>query len=94
MNQSDVERAVARATGESRRFIKHFGFSLNAGETESCPDLTLAIDCPGCGAALNPDAALDRLSEVECAHCDAVYPMAVEEVYVANRPRTAPAACA
>jgi hypothetical protein len=94
MTQSEVERAVARATGESQRFIKHFGFSLIADEPESCTDLALAIDCPGCGAALNPDAALDRLGEVECAYCDAVYPMAGEEVYVANRPCTAPAACA
>jgi hypothetical protein len=94
MNQSEVERAVARATGESRRFIKHFGFSLIADEPESCPDLALAIDCPGCGAALDPDDALDRLSEVECAHCDAVYPVGPEEVYVANQPRATPAACA
>jgi hypothetical protein len=94
MNQSEVERAVARATGESRRFIKHFGFSLIAEQPESCPDLGLAIDCPGCGAALDPDDALDGPSEVECDDCDAVYPMAPEEVYVVNRPRAAPAACA
>jgi hypothetical protein len=94
MNQSEIERAVARATGESRRFIKHFGFSLIADEPGSCTDLALAIDCPGCGAALNPDDVLDRLSEVECAHCDAVYLIAPEEVYVASQPRAAPAACA
>ena len=55
MNQSEVERAVARATGESRRFIKHFGFSLITDEPEHCTNPALAIDCPGCGAAFNPD---------------------------------------
>jgi hypothetical protein len=94
VNQSEVERAVARATGESRRFIKQFGFSLIADEPASCPDLALVIDCPGCGAALDPDDALDGPSEVECDHCDAIYPMAPEEVYVVDRPRAAPAASA
>ncbi len=94
MNQSEVERAVARATGEPRRFVKHFGFTLMAEEPEPCADLGLAIDCPGCGASLNPGDPLDCLTEVECDYCDAVYPMAPEEVYVVNRSSAAPAACA
>ncbi|HXY34307.1 MAG TPA: hypothetical protein VEI07_08775, partial [Planctomycetaceae bacterium] len=59
MNQSEVERAVARATGESRRFVKRFGFSLIPEEPNHCQPV-LAIDCPGCGAVLNPDGATDR----------------------------------
>ena len=50
MNQSELERAVARATGESRRFVKQFGFSLVDDEPRPGDELTLAIDCPGCGA--------------------------------------------
>ncbi len=50
MNQSELERAVARATGESRRFVKRFGFSLVDDEPKPGDELTLAIDCPGCGA--------------------------------------------
>jgi hypothetical protein len=88
MNQSEVERAVARATGESRRFIKRFGFSLIPDEPEQCGDPALAIDCPGCGAVLNPDDAAIR-RELECPRCDALYPVGAEEVYVFDSPTAA-----
>jgi hypothetical protein len=95
MNQSDVERAVARATGESRRFVKLFGFSLLAEESERCSDPVLTIDCPGCGTALNPDDVVNLLSELECPRCDAVYPVvAADKLYVVDSPRTGSAACA
>jgi hypothetical protein len=94
MNQSEVERAVARATGESRRFIKRFGFSLLSEEPEDSADLALGIDCPGCGAALSPDHVVNLLNELECPRCDAVYPVAADELYVVDSPRTGSAACA
>jgi hypothetical protein len=94
MNQSEVERAVARATGESRRFINRFGFSLLSEEPEHCVDPALAIDCPGCGAVFNLDDVANPRSELECPRCDAVYPIAADELYVADTPRAAPAACA
>jgi hypothetical protein len=94
MNQSEVERAVARATGESRRFIKRFGFSLLSEEPEHCADLALGIDCPGCGAAFSPDDVVNLLSELECPRCDAVYPVAADELYVVDSPGTGSAACA
>jgi hypothetical protein len=53
MNQSQVERAVARATGESRRFIKRLGFSLIDDEPDHSVDPGLVIDCPGCGVVFN-----------------------------------------
>jgi hypothetical protein len=91
MNQSEIERAVARATGESRRFIKRFGFSLVPDESERRGNPALAIDCPGCGAVLNLDAAANR-PELECPRCDAVYPVAADELYVVDSPSPAPVA--
>jgi hypothetical protein len=94
MKQSEIERAVARATGESRRLIRRYGFSLVSEEAEPCLDPTLALDCPGCGAALNVDDVANDASELECARCDAVYTFAVDELYVADRPHSAFAGCA
>jgi uncharacterized C2H2 Zn-finger protein len=94
MNQSEVERAVARATGESRRFIKRFGFSLIVDEPEHCCDAALAIDCPGCGAVFNLNDVANHLSELECPRCDAVYPVAADELYVMDSSRRGSAACA
>jgi hypothetical protein len=88
MNQSEVERAVARATGESRRFVKQFGFSL-VEDLRADPDPALVVDCPGCGAVLNPDDAGNR-HELECPRCDAVYPVGAEELYVLDGPSAAP----
>jgi hypothetical protein len=93
MNQSDIERAVARATGESRRFIQRFGFSLLVEEPERRTDVAIAIDCPGCGAALDPyDVSFG--SELECARCDAIYPIASDELYVVEAAQLAKAFCA
>jgi uncharacterized paraquat-inducible protein A len=94
MNQSEVERAVTRATGESRRFIKRFGFSVIADEREHFADASLVVDCPGCSAVFNLDDVANPRSELECPRCDAVYPIAAGELYVADSPRAAPAACA
>jgi hypothetical protein len=90
MNQSEVERAVARATGESRRFIKRFGFSLTPEEPHHRADPALAIDCPGCGTVFDPVEVVNLFSELECPRCDAVYPVAAKELYVVE----SPAACA
>jgi hypothetical protein len=87
MNQSEVERAVARATGESRRFIKRFGFSLIPDESNQSGNPALAIDCPGCSAVLNPDVT--NRCELECPQCDAVYPVEAEELYVLDSPSAA-----
>jgi hypothetical protein len=43
MNQSEIEQAVARATGESRRFINRYGFSLMPDEPDPSPNLALAL---------------------------------------------------
>ena len=94
MNQSEVERAVARATGESWRFIKCFGFSLLSEEPEHCADPALGIDCPGCGTVFKLNDVANHLSELECPRCDAVYPVAADELFVVDSLRTGSAACA
>jgi hypothetical protein len=95
MVRSELERAVSRATGESRRTIRTYGFSLISEEPESCDDPLLVLDCPGCGAPLDAaNVSTGVLKFVECPRCDAVYPIALDEIYVANGPKTALAACA
>jgi hypothetical protein len=86
VNQSEVERAVARATGESRRLIRRYGFSLMPNEVEPSSDLAIALDCPGCGSGLNAGSASTALGEIECSRCDAIYPYARDELYVADQP--------
>ena len=50
MTQSELERAVCRATGESRQTIRRYGFGLVEEQAESLADPALVLDCPGCGA--------------------------------------------
>jgi hypothetical protein len=91
MNQSELERAVARATGESRRFVKQFGFSLVDDEPKPGDELTLAIDCPGCGAICD---GCNLGQGLECLRCDAVYPVSVDELYVVDNSHQSLVACA
>ena len=92
MNQSDLERAVARATGESRSSVKQFGFSLVDDEPKPDDELTLAIDCPGCGAVIRDGRNLGQ--GLECPRCDAVYPVSVDELYVVDNSHQPLVACA
>ena len=82
MNQADLDRAVARVTGESRRTIARIGFHLQHDRPASSDALCLVLVCPGCGAVVgvSPTAAS---RDAECARCDAVYPYADDEVSVA-----------
>src|SRR5580658_2205205 len=90
MIRSEIERAVSRATGESRRTIRAYGFSLLTEEPESFYDPLLVLDCPGCGVPLDAaNFSTGVLKFVECPRCDAVYPFADDEIYVANGPKTA-----
>jgi hypothetical protein len=91
MNQSELERAVARATGESRSFVSQFGFSLVADEPTPADELTLAIDCPGCGAVCD---GCNLGQGLECPRCDAVYPVSIDELYVVDNSHQPLVACA
>ncbi len=91
MNQSELERAVARATGESRGFVKQFGFIVVDDEPKPDDDPILAIDCPGCGAVCDGS---DLATGLECPRCDAVYPVSVDELYVVENSPQPLVACA
>ena len=82
MTQNELNRAVARATGESHGTIRNFGFILERQEPEPQSEPTLAVDCRGCGARLEVDPSEPGL--VECSRCDAVYPYSEQEIYVSD----------
>jgi hypothetical protein len=85
MTRSQVELAVARATGETRDTVRRYGFSLLPEAEEPLPDPHLAVDCPGCGASLNlPHGQALAAAFVECPRCDAVYPFGNNEIYVTD----------
>jgi hypothetical protein len=94
MTQNELNRAVARATGESRGTIRDLGFTLVTQETEPVTEPTLAVDCPGCGARLEVNSSDPSRGHVECPRCDAVYPYSDEEIYVSDSPEPLLAACA
>lgn len=96
MKNSNLERAIARATGESRRTIRHYGFSIVPDEPPK-PEvvLHLSLECPGCGGAVAlscDNAAWPEFAE--CSRCDAAYPYAPQELYLAEAPEEELAACA
>jgi hypothetical protein len=95
MNRSALERAVARATGESRRTIRRFGFSLLPEDTATEDIAQLGLDCPGCGAEIAlPTQGSDFPEFAECPRCDAAYPYHADELFVAECSDEALAACA
>jgi hypothetical protein len=95
MTHPEMERAVCRATGESRETIRRYGFQLVEPPSEWPVDLSLALDCPGCGALIDAsNRPLTALEFVECPRCDAVYPFTVDEVYVAEGAVTPLRVCA
>jgi hypothetical protein len=95
MTRSEIERAVSRATGETRRTIRSYGFSLISEEPDSPDDPLLVLDCPGCGAPLDAvNASTGIFKFIECPRCDALYPFAVHEIYVTDGSNMALTACA
>jgi len=87
VTQSQLDRAVALATGESVHTVRHLGFGLlpgPAGDLEP-EDLRLAVDCPFCGHACALADGRDGLPAMaECRSCDVCYEYAVNEVYAAG----------
>ena len=91
MLQSEIDRAVARATGESRRMIVWRGFSLDDPSPENADGVHLALDCPGCGRSilLQLQPFTQFPGEVECSGCDAVYHVRPDEMFVVEAPDAA-----
>ena len=95
MTRTEVERALVRATGETRATIRRYGFALVPEEPDLPTDPSLVVDCPGCGAPLDAASVSTGVFKfIECRRCDAVYPFAVDEIYVADDSHGAHAACA
>jgi hypothetical protein len=95
MNWSALESAVARATGETRRTVRHYGFSLVPDEAPTIVAEHLGLDCPGCGARIALSSTHSTLPELaECPHCDAAFPYEPEEIYLAETADIGVAACA
>ncbi len=70
MTQTELDKAVARATGESRSLISRYGFSLVPEEPERPARLSVVLDCPGCGTVLDVDR-VSQPHQIECPRCDA-----------------------
>jgi hypothetical protein len=88
VTQHQLDRAVAVATGETIRDVRHRGFSvLEQGlEPPNPDDLSLAIDCPFCGAVV-PYPGLpgnDAPALAACPSCDVEFEYAPHEVYPAG----------
>lgn len=96
MKNSNLERAIARATGESRRTIRHYGFSIVPDEPPKTDvAMHLILDCPGCGGAVTLSCDHALLPEfAECSRCDTAYPYTPQELYLAEAPDEELAACA
>ncbi len=95
MARGEVERAGCRATGESRRLVRSYGFNLVEEDSQLFGDPSLTLDCPGCGAPLDAsNASTGILKFIECHRCDAVYPFALDESYVLEGSKTVLPACA
>jgi hypothetical protein len=87
---TQLERTVARQTGESPRTIRGLGFTLRTGPPGDLEpeDLRLLIDCPFCGRAVPyPGRAGDgspALAECLAPRCDVYFEFDPAEVYAAQ----------
>lgn len=94
MTQQQLDCAVATATGESLRLVRHHGFSLldRIGPDHSVDEILLVIDCPFCGGAI-PIASVPAQTAqptAECDHCELAFAYQPEDVYVATQPLCMP----
>jgi hypothetical protein len=89
MTRTQLERAVAGATGEPLRTVRRRGFGLLA-EAPSDPradELVLAVDCPFCRHPVVLQAGPgDEPGLGGCDHCDVEFDFDASEIYVAAGP--------
>ena len=85
MNRRQLDRAVARATGESLRTIRERGFGVfEIRPAAAGPErLTLVADCPHCRRPVPyPGRAADGSPALaECTDCDLYFEPRPETVY-------------
>ena len=84
MTQHQLERAVARSTGESLAIVRHLGFGPPTHFDLEPEDLALAVDCPFCGRTCGLASDAGGLPAMaECDPCDLYFEFRVHEVYAA-----------
>jgi hypothetical protein len=72
MTQPQIDRAVARRTGESLRTVRRLGFGPEVGLDPE--DLALAVACPFCGRACRLAPGPDGPPAMaECDPCDVYF---------------------
>jgi hypothetical protein len=82
MTQAQLDRAVARSTGEPLRLIRGLGFGLapRRPTRPGAEDLALCVACPSCGRRL-PYPGVSAPGE--CGHCDVYFHVAPGDVFAA-----------
>jgi hypothetical protein len=87
VTQSQLDRAVAAATGEPLRLIRSRGFQLAPRGRDGLEpeDLTLAVACPFCGrqAAYPGPAGDGSIALGECERCDVYFDIVDADVVAA-----------
>jgi hypothetical protein len=89
MTRTQLERAVAGATGESLRTVCGLGFGLLAEHPADprADDLMLALDCPFCRHPVVLQAGPgDEPGLAGCDRCDVEFDFEPGEIYVAAGP--------
>jgi hypothetical protein len=92
VTQAQLDRHVARRTGESVGTVARLGFSALPDDRPADPHpeaLFLVIDCPHCRrpASFPGQLADGSCPLAECAACDALFAFDLLDVYVAASPR-------
>ena len=89
MTRTQLERAVAGATGESLRTVRGLGFGLLAEQPADprVEELMLALNCPFCRHPVVLQAGPgDEPGLAACASCDVEFDFDPVEIYVAEGP--------
>lgn len=84
MTQAQLDRSVARSTGDSLRTVRGLGFGLQVGPALDLEpeDLLLAVDCPRCGGRCPlPRDAGGPPAMGECGPCDLLFDYRPDGVY-------------
>ena len=83
MTQPQLDRTVARKTGESLRTIRNLGFGIEPGPPQDMEpeDLHLAVACPSCGRPCDLPPGSPAMAE--CVPCDIYFDYRPDAVFVA-----------